>query len=92
MTGIIVRVKLLPEDASIQPEKLLSIVREKTKGSAEIRAHRVEPIAFGLNAVIVDFVIQDAEGGTDPLEESLSKVNGIGSFEVLGVSRASTSL
>ncbi|MEM0117631.1 MAG: elongation factor 1-beta [Conexivisphaerales archaeon] len=92
MTGIIARIKLLPDDASLNPEELLSRIKNTVKGVGEVKAHKVEPIAFGLNALIVDFVIQDAEGGTDPLEERLSKVSGLGSFEVIGVSRASTKL
>ena len=92
MASIIVRTKILPEDISIEPDELLKRIGRSTSKVAKIKAHAVEPIAFGLNALIVDFMIDDAEGGTDPLEESLSSVPGIGSMEILGVSRASTRL
>lgn len=92
MASIIVRTKILPEDISIEPDELLKRIKESTSKVAKIKAHTVEPIAFGLNALIIDFMIEDAEGGTDPLEESLSSVAGIGSTEILGVSRASTKL
>jgi elongation factor 1-beta len=90
--SIIVRVKILPESIDMRPEELLKKVADSVSSVAKVQRHRVEPIAFGLNALIVDFAIEDAEGGTDPLEEAISKVNGVGSMEVIGVSRASTKL
>jgi elongation factor 1-beta len=90
--NIIVRVKILPESIETKPEELLNKVEKSITKVASVQRHAVEPIAFGLNALIVDFRIEDAEGGTDPLEEAISKVEGVGSMEVLGVSRASTKL
>lgn len=92
MTKIVVRVKILPEDPSLKPEELIARVKESVKDTGEVKAYKVEPIAFGLNALIVDFLIQDAEGGTDPLEDRLGKIQGLSSIEVIGVSRASANL
>lgn len=50
----------------------------------------MEPIAFGLNALIIDFGIEDKEGGTDPLEMALLATKGISQVDVMGVSKSST--
>jgi elongation factor 1-beta len=92
LAGIIARVKILPQDASTKPDDFIRMIRESLREVGEVRSYTVEPIAFGLNALVVDFIIADAEGGTDPLEEAILKIDGVGSMEVLGVSRASATL
>ncbi len=90
MADLVVRVKVLPEDIETKPEQTLEDIRVSTKAVASIIRYRVEPIAFGLNALIVDFGIDDKEGGTDPLEEALLSTKGVSQVDVLGVSKSST--
>ena len=92
MTDIIARVKVLPDDISIKPEEMLGSIKESITGFGSIVRYTIEPIAFGLNAIIVDFRIQDKEGGTDQLEEALTSSKGVSQFDIIGVSRASTKL
>jgi elongation factor 1-beta len=90
MADIIVRVKVLPEDIEAKPEQTLEDIKASTKAVASVVRYRVEPIAFGLNALIIDFGIDDKEGGTDPLESTLLATRGISQVDVVGVSRSST--
>ncbi len=90
MADLVVRVKVLPEDISVKPEDTLEAVKASTKEVATVIRYRVEPIAFGLNALIVDFGIEDKEGGTDPLETALMSTKGVSQVDVLGVSKSST--
>lgn len=90
MADIIVRVKVLPEDIEAKPEQTLEDIKASTKAVASVVRYRVEPIAFGLNALIIDFGIDDKEGGTDPLESALLATRGISQVDVVGVSRSST--
>jgi elongation factor 1-beta len=46
---------------------------------------QVKPIAFGLKAILVAFVVSDAEGGTEPVEAAFSKVPGVESVSVENV-------
>ena len=41
----------------------------------------MEPIAFGLNAVIADFTLDDSEGQMDLLEESIKRSDEVGQIE-----------
>jgi len=42
----------------------------------------VKPIAFGLKAIMVAFVVSDSEGGAEPVEEAFQKVPGVESVTV----------
>jgi elongation factor 1-beta len=55
----------------------------------ELKAHAKEPIAFGLNAIIGDFLIDDEEGQMDKLEDSIKSIEGVGQIEVINISRQS---
>ena len=55
----------------------------------ELKAHATEPIAFGLNAIIGDFLIDDEEGQMDKLEDSIKSIEGVGQIEVINISRQS---
>jgi elongation factor 1-beta len=90
MPDIVVRVKVLPEDIETKPEQTLEDINASTRAVASVIRYRVEPVAFGLNALIVDFGIEDKEGGTDPLETALMSTKGISQVDVIGVSKSST--
>jgi elongation factor 1-beta len=90
MSDIVVRVKVLPEDIKTKPEQTLEDIKASTRAVASVIRYKVEPVAFGLNALIVDFGIEDKEGGTDPLETALMSTKGISQVDVIGVSKSST--
>jgi elongation factor 1-beta len=90
LADLVVRTKILPEDIATKPEETMEAIKASTKAVATVIRYRVEPIAFGLNALIVDFGIEDKEGGTDPLETALLSTKGISQIDVLGVSKSST--
>jgi translation elongation factor EF-1beta len=52
----------------------------------------VEPIAFGLSAIIVDIVAPEEEGVIDKVEQSVATVPLVGQSELMGVSRLSSRL
>jgi elongation factor 1-beta len=58
----------------------------------ELKAHATEPIAFGVNAILGDFLIDDEEGQMDKLEESIKNTEGVGEIDVVSVSRQSVKM
>lgn len=92
MGSYVIRVKLLPEDTTTDHQKLVESVQGVLPTEAKIRSHRVEPIAYGLSAVIVDIVAPEEEGMIDKIEELVSKAPLVSQFEVMGVSRMSSKL
>ncbi len=90
MANVVVTVKLMPSS----PEVDLAKVEEEAKkmitdfaGETETKTEE-EPIAFGLKALNVIFVLDEAKGSTDELEKNLSEIENVESVQVTDVRRA----
>ena len=92
MGSYVIRMKLLPEDTTTDHQKIIDNVAGLLPKPAQIRGHRIEPIAFGLSAIIVDVVAPEEEGVIDKIEEVVSKTPLVGQYELMGVSRMSSKL
>ena len=89
MARLIARIRILPEDADSNLETVIESIKEGIPQGMEMKGHALEPIAFGLKAIIGDFLLEDAEGQMDKLEESIKRVEGVGEIEVTNISRQS---
>jgi translation elongation factor EF-1beta len=78
----------MPKEAEIKPQQIVDDIK-KLNPSIEIRSTKEEPIAFGLVALIADFLTDDIAGAMDSIEGSIRKSQLVGEFEVLGASRIS---
>ncbi|MEM1689002.1 MAG: elongation factor 1-beta [Candidatus Hadarchaeales archaeon] len=83
MGEVVVILRVMPEDTEVNLAELEKRIREKVKVFAVER----EPIAFGLEALRIATVVEDKEGGTEPLEREISSIPGVASVEVIGLSR-----
>jgi elongation factor 1-beta len=92
MGSYVIRLKVLPADIATEHQKIVDSIASKLPSEAKIRGHRVEPIAFGLSAVIVDVVAPEEEGSIDKVEQAVSTAEFVGQCEVQGVSRMSSTL
>jgi elongation factor 1-beta len=88
MANLLVRVKIMPREAEIKPQQVVEDIR-KLNPTIEIRSTKEDPIAFGLVALIADFITDDEAGAMDSIENSIKKSELVGEFEVLGASRIS---
>ncbi len=84
MAEVLVRVKLFPESAETD---LGELVERLGSTGFRLNAAKEEPIAFGLKALVAEFVVQDAEGEAERLEEKLRQLSGVGELEVMEVHR-----
>ncbi len=89
MTKLVARIKILPTEVGVNLELVIERLTRCIPVSMKLLSHITEPIAFGLNSLIVDFTLDDSEGQMDLLEESIKKVEGVGQIEVINVSRQS---
>lgn len=83
MGEVAVTVRLMPESAEVDLAKLEAMVKEHAKVHSISR----EPIAFGIEALRVVAVVEDAAGGTEPLERELASLPGVGNVQVVGLTR-----
>jgi len=92
MGSYVIRLKVLPEDTTIEHQKIIDSVAGVLPKSAQIRGHKIEPIAFGLSAIILDIVAPEEDGVIDKVEEVVSKAPLVGQYELIAVSRMSSKL
>ena len=92
MTRLVARIKILPAEAETDLASVVESLKKSIPEGMEIKAHAHEPIAFGLNAIVGDFMLDDAEGQMDKLEEAIKGITGVGEIEVMNISRASVKM
>jgi len=62
MSRLVARIKILPADSETDIDKLINNLKMGIPKGMELKAHAKEPLAFGLNAIVGDFLLDDAEG------------------------------
>lgn len=88
MAEVLVKIKIMPEDADTDIDKLLEKCKKTVvKQGGEVGQHEIQPIAFGLNSIILIIIINESKGITN-LEEALEAIPEVSTIEVQDVRRA----
>ena len=91
MANLLVRVRIMPKEAEIKPSQIMEDI-QKLSPNLLVRTTQEDPIAFGLVALIVDFLTDDVSGAMEQIEDSIRKSELVGEFEVMGASRVSAQI
>lgn len=75
MAKIVVTYKIFPTDIAVNLEELRRSIQQSLPPNAEVYGYSVEPIAFGLNALIAHIIIP--EGRTGILSQLEERIQGI---------------
>ena len=89
MARLALRAKILPTGTEIDLDGIAKKIGSTLKDGITLLKYTKEPLAFGLYFINAEFSLDDKEGQMDSLENSVRSIDGVGEFEVLGVSRAS---
>ena len=88
MSEVAVKIKIMPKsintDLSLLEKKIEKIL---PNGSKVYGDWKIEPIAFGLNSLIVTIIINDDKGEIDSIENSIQNVNEVESIQILEMGR-----
>ena len=89
MAVVIVHLKIMPEDPSIN----LETIKEKASKiiiefEGKVQTTNEEPVGFGLRAVILSFSVDESRGSPDPIAEKIEELEEVKSAQVTMVSRA----
>jgi len=74
-------IRVMPEGTEVDLNELERRIREL----AQVTSVSREPIAFGLEALLLVAIVPDAAGGSEPLERALQELPGVGSVQVVGI-------
>ena len=90
MARVVVTLKIMPESPEIDLSKIEAKAKTKIVDFSQSKEMKIEqePIAFGLKALKITFVMDESKGSTDALEEHIKNVSGVNSVEVVDVRRA----
>ncbi len=92
MAQLVARIRIMPADAESNLDAVVQAMKTSMPQGMEMKGHAVEPIAFGLKAIVGDFLLEDAEGQMDKLEDSIKNIVGVGQIEVMNISRQSVKM
>ena len=87
MGEVLTTMKIMPDSPEIDLEGIKETIKNSMPEGAEINEITEEPIAFGLVAIVLSFITDDGEGGSEPVEEMVSAIEGVASIEITGVGR-----
>jgi len=81
--------KIMPESPEVNLTEIEKHVEKILLKYGKIHEKKVEPVAFGLKAVIISMIAneKDFTGDTEPIEEEIKKFNGVSDVSVIEVSR-----
>ena len=90
MANAVITVKIMPESPEVDLSKIELEAKKiiaKFAGEGETKTE-IEPVAFGLKALKIIFVMDEKKGSPDPVAEKIQILEGVNSAEITDVRRA----
>ena len=89
MATVIVTMKIMPSS----PDENLDSIKEQaskliTDFGGTIGKTEVQPVAFGLNALVIMFAQDESLGDSEEAEKKIAAISGVNSVQVTDVRRA----
>ena len=88
MGEVLTTMKIMPDSPDVDLEAIKTTIKDSMPEGATLHDMKEEPIAFGLVAIIISFITDDGEGGSEPVEEMVYAIEGVASIEITGVGRS----
>ncbi len=87
MGEVAIQVKVMPDTPEVDLKKLSARIESVVSRNGRMYACEVQPIAFGLKALLITFIVEDKEGGSEAIEEAIASLDEVESVQVVAVTR-----
>ena len=88
MATVFCTLKIMPASVDVSLKEIEGKAKEKIKNfGGDVAAVEIEPIAFGLNAVMISFFVDEKKGSPDPVADEIAEMEGIASATIVDVRR-----
>ena len=88
MANVVITIKIMPTSPDVDLEAIKEKAKEKLSAfNAHIGSVEEEPIAFGLKAIKIIFLVPETQN-PDVIEDSLKEIENVESVEIIDVRRA----
>jgi elongation factor 1-beta len=87
MGEVIISFKIYPKSVETNLEDLREKIGKILPIQARLSKSRIEPIAFGLNALILDVVVPEKDGIVDNIEDTIRSDGDVENVEVISQRR-----
>lgn len=88
MANVIITIKIMPESPDVDLSAVEANAKKEVEKWGNVGKVEVVPIAFGLKALNIMFIMDEKKGDVEALEKKLSQISGVNSAEVTDVRRA----
>ncbi|MDW8084277.1 MAG: elongation factor 1-beta [Candidatus Caldarchaeum sp.] len=87
MAKVLMVVRILPKDSETNLENLAKSIAANLPSEVTIGDKKIEEIGFGLQALVIGFLMPERDGIGEALENYLSSVEEVGEYDVQSVTR-----
>ncbi|MBO3763228.1 MAG: elongation factor 1-beta [Thermoproteota archaeon] len=83
---VIMTIKIFPDSDEVQLEKIISEIKQLFPDE-QIINYAQEPIAYGINALILNITAPEEEGVSQTYEDKIKAISGVGEVYIENVRR-----
>lgn len=88
MGEVLLKYRLTPEDASTDMTQLEAAVRKAVPTNVgRVSKADVQPFVFGMKVLVVSIIVQDVEGNSDLVEQTLTGLPGVQGADLVDMGR-----